>query len=123
MRINDMTQSFIDPAQAQKAQSEAKNFKASLESAMSNQDKDKLKAACRDFESVFLNMMLQSMRATVPKSDFLGQNKGREMFESLLDQEVTKDMAKAGGVGLADMMFKQMTLTNNHNAKSLPAKK
>lgn len=113
MRIDNMTQNIIASAQTQKVQADDETFKAKLESAMSEKDQEKLRTVCRDFESVFLNMMLQSMRATVPKSDFLGEEKGREMFEGMLDQELTKDMAKAGGVGLADMLFRQLTINQS----------
>jgi len=113
MRIDNLTQNLIASAQAQQVQAEDDTFKTRLEAAMSEKDKDKLRTVCQDFESVFLNMMLQSMRNTVPKSEFLGQDKGREMFEGLLDQELTKDMAKTGGVGLADMLFKQLTINQN----------
>lgn len=110
MRIDNMTQNIINSVQTKKNQADETAFKAKMDAAMSEKDQEKLRSSCRDFESVLLNMMLQSMRATVPKSDFFGQNQGREMFESMLDQEITKDMAKAGGVGLADMLFKQLTL-------------
>jgi peptidoglycan hydrolase FlgJ len=116
MRIDNMTQNLMTSAQTQKVQADDEIFKARLESAMSEKDKGKLRKVCQDFESVFLNMMLQSMRDTVPKSDLLGQDKGREMFEGMLDQEITKNMAKAGGVGLADMMFRQLTINQTNPA-------
>jgi peptidoglycan hydrolase FlgJ len=109
MRIdNATTLTSMASAQVQKSQVEDTTFKAKLDSAMSDPDKQKLRAACQDFEAVFLNMMLQSMRATVPKSDFFGRNSGEELFKSMLDQETTKNMAKAGGAGLADMLYKQL---------------
>jgi peptidoglycan hydrolase FlgJ len=109
MRIDTAaTQHVLQSMQTQKNNVEDTTFKAKLDSAMSDPDKQKLRAACQDFEAVFLNMMLQSMRATVPKSDFFGRNSGEELFKSMLDQETTKNMAKAGGAGLADMLYKQL---------------
>lgn len=110
MRIeNDITQNALTSMQVQKNQTEDATFKAKLETAMSDKDKKRLKEVCQDFESVFLNLMLQSMRATVPKSDLFGRSRGREIFESLLDQETSKNMAKAGGIGLADLVYKQLS--------------
>ncbi len=68
----------------------------------------KLKAACRDMEAVFLNILLSRMRATVPKSDLTG-SKQEELLQSMLDTELTQNMARAGGSGLADMLYKQLT--------------
>jgi flagellar protein FlgJ len=34
---------------------------------------------------------------------------GEETMQSLLDTELTKDMAKAGGMGLADMLYRQLS--------------
>lgn len=68
----------------------------------------KLKAACKEMEAVFLNMMLTRMRATVPKGNLLGNSSEEQMLTSLLDTELTKNMAQAGGMGLADMLYRQL---------------
>ena len=68
----------------------------------------KLKAACKEMEAVFLNLMLTRMRATVPKGNLLGNSSEEQMLTSLLDTELTKNMAQAGGMGLADMLYRQL---------------
>jgi len=81
-------------------------------------DKDaKLKEACREMESVFLNILLQQMRRTVPKEGLLEQSSGEETMQSMLDSEVTKNMAKAGGMGLADMLYRQLAERTNMTNK------
>lgn len=69
----------------------------------------KLKAACKEMEAVFLNMMLSKLRATVPKGNLLGNSQEEQMLTSLLDTELTKNMAQAGGMGLADMLYRQLS--------------
>ncbi|HWR09148.1 rod-binding protein [Sporomusa sp.] len=69
----------------------------------------KLKAACQEMEAVFLNMMLSRMRASVPKTKLMGDTSGEETMQSLLDTELTKNMAQAGGMGLADMLYRQLS--------------
>ena len=76
--------------------------------AKSNED-TKLKAACQEMEAVFLNMMLTRMRASVPKTKLMGDTSGEETMQSLLDTELTKNMAQAGGMGLADMLYRQLS--------------
>jgi flagellar protein FlgJ len=71
-------------------------------------DEEKLKKACIDFESLFINRMLESMRKTVPESEFLGKGPEKEVFQSLFDEELSRSLARGGGMGLGNMMYEQM---------------
>lgn len=71
------------------------------------QDK-KLKDACKQFESLFLNQLLTSMRKTIPKSELFGDNKEKEMYDSMMDQEMSKAWANSDGIGLANVLYQQM---------------
>ncbi|WP_052263247.1 rod-binding protein [Geobacter pickeringii] len=66
------------------------------------------KKVAREFESVFIGMMLKSMRETVGKDPIAGGGKGEEIFQSLLDQEYATAFAARGGIGLAPMIEKQL---------------
>lgn len=68
----------------------------------------RLRDACEGFESIFIQKMWQQMRATLPKEGLL---KGREeaYWQDMYDQELAKSMTSAGGIGLADMMFEQLS--------------
>ncbi len=70
----------------------------------------KLREACQGFEEMFLNLMYSKMRDTVPKDTLFGESNGQKIMQSMLDEELTKEMAKAGGVGLADMLYKQLSI-------------
>lgn len=61
-----------------------------------------------DFESLFLLQMLKSMRKTIPKTGFLGEGQEKQIFESLFDEELSKNIAKRGGLGLGKILYKQM---------------
>ncbi|BBB91542.1 MAG TPA: rod-binding protein [Methylomusa anaerophila] len=109
----------LERAKVQSAVEMQDGFAAKLERAVgagggtggqnTNKEGLKLKQACRDMEAVFLNIMLTRMRATVPKSGLLGDNKEENIYQSLLDTELTKNMAQAGGIGLADMLYRQLS--------------
>jgi flagellar protein FlgJ len=76
--------------------------------AQAKQAPDKaLKAAAQQFESVFLNMMLKSMREATPQDGML-DNEQTKMFTGMLDQQFAQNMATRG-VGLADIMVKQLS--------------
>jgi flagellar protein FlgJ len=83
------------------------------EKAGDDQETVRLKSACRDLEAVFLNLMWTSMRATVPKASLMGGGFGEDIMRSMQDTELTKTMAQAGGMGLADMIYRQLSKTDN----------
>ena len=66
-----------------------------------------LKAAAQQFESVFLNMMLKSMRDATPQ-DGMSDSEQTRMFTGMLDQQLAQSMSSRG-VGLADIMVKQLS--------------
>ncbi len=67
-----------------------------------------LRSVSQEFEALFLQQMLGAMRSTVPDSDLLGDSRAEETFETMLDEEMSKEMSQAGGIGLADILYKQM---------------
>ena len=78
----------------------------------SNQPVDKksdLFKQCREFESIFVKMMLKEMRATVDKSDSLVSGGWAEdIFQDMLDDEYSKSMAETANFGLADQLYRQL---------------
>ncbi|KKI43522.1 MAG: flagellar assembly peptidoglycan hydrolase FlgJ [Enterobacterales bacterium] len=66
-----------------------------------------LKAAAKQMEGLFVQMMLKSMRDASFK-DGLFNSQQSEMFTSMYDQQIAQNMADRGSLGLADMMVKQM---------------
>lgn len=68
----------------------------------------KIKEVAKDFESVFLGIVLKNMRNTVSKSGFIDGGNGEKMYQSMLDSEYAKIMAKQDHSGLADMIAKQL---------------
>ena len=74
------------------------------------EDDVKLKKTCQEMEGVFLNLLLKSMRATVPKNTLDGQSNHSDTLLSMMDMEMTRNLAAAGGTGLADMMYRNIKL-------------
>jgi murein DD-endopeptidase MepM/ murein hydrolase activator NlpD len=63
--------------------------------------------AAQAFEGYLVEMMVQQMRKTIPEGIF--QSTGVEMFSSMFDQAVAKEIAASGGFGLAASMATQMS--------------
>jgi flagellar protein FlgJ len=65
-----------------------------------------MKLAAREFESLFLNQVLKSMRESLPK-DGPFASQATESYTQMLDRELSKAMATKG-TGLAAMIEKQL---------------
>ena len=79
--------------------------------ASSTQDlarRGKIGETAQKFEASFLSVMMQSMFEGVKTSEPFGGGQGEEMFKSLLTESMAKEVAKAGGVGLADTVQREM---------------
>lgn len=80
--------------------------------ATDNSQDEKLRKACKDMEAVFINIMLTQMRNTVPKSSLFDNSNQQEIFQSMLDKELSTTMSKAGGIGLAGMIYRQLSVSS-----------
>ena len=103
-------QSAASAGNAAKNKQLADQIQQAQASGKSPAEDKKLKEACQGFEEMFLNLMYSKMRDTVPKDTLLGESNGQQIMQSMLDEQLTKEMAKAGGVGLADMLYKQLSI-------------
>ncbi|NLM41768.1 MAG: hypothetical protein GX199_05610 [Firmicutes bacterium] len=68
-----------------------------------------LREAAEQFEALFVQMLLTEMRRTVPENDLLGDRRAEKLFQSLLDQELALNSSQAQGIGLAKLIYEQMS--------------
>lgn len=87
-------------------------FDASALAAIKRQAKTSdpaaLKAAAQQFEALFLQMVLKSMRDATPKDGLFDSDQTR-LYESLLDQQMSQVLAAKGGTGLAALIESQLS--------------
>ncbi|WP_271271784.1 flagellar assembly peptidoglycan hydrolase FlgJ [Aliamphritea hakodatensis] len=76
-------------------------------------DKDPaaLQAVAEQFEQLFMNMMMKSMRQA---NDAFGSdnplNSSKvKFYQGMADTQLTKDLSESGGIGLADIIVKQLS--------------
>ena len=67
-----------------------------------------LKKVCKDFESIFVAQILKTMRSSIEKSGMFEENTGADIYQSMFDMELSKKIADANGIGLADMLVKSL---------------
>lgn len=78
-------------------------------SAVKN-DPGAIKEVAKQFESIFLNMMLKSMRAaneSFAENDIFNSKESR-FYQEMLDQQYSLSMSKSQGIGLAKIIEKQL---------------
>jgi Rod binding domain-containing protein len=61
----------------------------------------KMDEAAREFESVFLSQMFETVWQTVPTDGAMGGGMGESIFRSMMVQDIGKQFAQQGGIGLA----------------------
>jgi flagellar protein FlgJ len=66
-----------------------------------------LKGAATQFESLFVNMMMKSMRDATPQDGMMDSQETRT-FTTMLDQQMSQKLAKRG-IGLADVLVRQLS--------------
>lgn len=70
--------------------------------------KAKAKAASQDFEAVFLNSMFQQMFTDIKGDGPFGGDGATGVWRSFLTDEYSKSFAKAGGIGIADQVYRSL---------------
>ncbi len=75
---------------------------------LSAANKAKARAAAQDFEAVFLNSMFQQMFTGLEGEGPFGGKGATGVWRSFLTDEYSKSFAKAGGVGIADQVYRSL---------------
>jgi len=72
----------------------------------------KLRKACADFEAIFISYIFQTMRKTVPESNYMTKMPGKDTYTMIMDQKLSQELAqKGGGIGLQKILYEQMKRT------------
>lgn len=80
----------------------------SLKAAARENSPEALKAVARQFEAVFMQMMLKSMR-DASEGDPLFDGAHSEFYRDMYDKQLALDLTeRGGGMGLADMLVRQL---------------
>jgi flagellar protein FlgJ len=76
-----------------------------------------LKTAATQFEAMFVNMMMKSMRDATPQ-DGMMDSQQTKTFTTMLDQQTSQNIAKKG-IGLSDMLIRQLSQTTDKQALAI----
>lgn len=72
------------------------------------QDQARLKELSQEFEAIFIQQMYKEMRSTIPDDGLMPRTNAEDTFLQMQDMELAKATARQGGIGLTEMMMKQL---------------
>lgn len=74
-----------------------------------SQDPSKaIRKTSEQFEAYFIQQMMKTMRESIEKSDLV-EGGNMAQYQDLMDKELSLEMVKRGGLGVANMMERQLT--------------
>ncbi|SDR37024.1 rod-binding protein [Pseudovibrio sp. Tun.PSC04-5.I4] len=77
-------------------------------SRVSAKTNDALMEKAKEFESVFLNEMLQNMFTGLENGGTFGTEEGSDAWKSMLINEYANTLSQSGGIGLASTVHSQL---------------
>jgi len=95
---------------------------ASLRKQAREESPAALKAVARQFEAIFMQMMLKSMRDASPEKGLFDSDQGK-FYQEMFDKQMALSLSSRQGVGLADVLVRQLSSQASPAAtvdKSLP---
>ena len=92
----------------------------SLRKRALNNDETALKDVAKQFESLFTNMLMKSMRAANAafEADSPMNNNYTQFYRDMQDKQMAADMSQSGSMGLADIIVRQLS---NDGGNYMPA--
>ena len=79
-----------------------------LRKGAENNDPEVLREVAGQFEALFVEMMLKNMREASFGDPLFGDSNQHEMYRGMLDQQLAVEMASGKGIGLAEMLVRQL---------------
>lgn len=100
-----MAGNMINP----QAQAQVEFFKSSVLPSVSYDGRGGVKDAVENFEALFIQDLLKVMRQSKPKEGGLfNSGNSKDIYTSMIDAELSKNLAKGRGLGLGQMLLKQL---------------
>ena len=80
---------------------------AALKKSARSNDPDALRQVAKQYESLFARMMIKSMRDALGKDPLFGSDE-EQTYQGMYDDQLSIEMTKGKGLGLADLLVRQM---------------
>jgi len=94
------------------------SFQSVIKNKLNDKDQKKLYEACQELEAVWLSKVMETMRNTINRSDLIPRSFAEETFESMLYDEYAKNMSKTGQMGIAELLYQQLSNSGEKTASN-----
>ena len=71
---------------------------------------ERLRRTAQEFEGVFLGLLLKAMRGSVGSGGLFKEGTDAQVYREMFDQEIGRSLARAGGIGLAQIILRDQAL-------------
>lgn len=71
----------------------------------------KARETAESFEAVFLSQILKSMSAGIKSDGPFGGGHAEEIFQDVLSEQIANQIARTGGIGLSDSIYREILKT------------
>ena len=92
---------------------------AQLKSNAKADEAGSVKEVAQQFESIFINMMLQSMRKATERSGLMDSD-AAQTYEAMFDQELALHLSDQGGFGVAEALERQIQMNQSRTRVAAP---
>ena len=82
-------------------------YLGSLRAAAASVPNRAINEVASQFEALFVQQMMKSMRDAVPKSDLMNSDH-LDTYQDMADQQLAVNLSQQGGIGIARMLVEQM---------------
>lgn len=81
---------------------------SSLPTSGNNMSSEQVDKVAKDFESMFMSQMLDQMFGDTSGTEAFGDSETGDIYKSLMMDEYGKQISKAGGIGIADYVKREL---------------
>lgn len=79
-----------------------------LRASAERDDPAAIREVAGQFEALFVQTLLKNMRSASLADPLFGQSDQHEMYQEMLDKQLSLEMSSGKGIGLADMLVRQL---------------
>lgn len=89
-----------------------------MKAGLNPRDVAEIKSSSEEFEAMFLEIMLRTMREAVPKSGLVDGGNAEDIYRGMLDFEYAKMMAAQRNSGIAESLEKELLAAMEKQTKT-----
>lgn len=78
-------------------------------SSQKHDDVERLRKICANFEAIFVQKLLKSMRRSNSEDSLFGNGLGAETYQSMFDAQLSEKIANDGGFGVGKLLFNELS--------------